>query len=170
MMMKEKWADIPGYSNYQVSTLGRVWSKGNKLYLKPIAHSAGYNQCAFYKNRKQKIFLVHRLVLLAFVGPCPEGLETAHLDGDPLNNRLDNLIYTTPSENNLMKCKHGTMNNGERNNFARLTEGQVKEIRKTYRFRRRGFGTHALAKKYNTAQHTIWAIVVNKTWKHLLPE
>jgi hypothetical protein len=42
---------------------------------------------------------IHQLVLLAFVGPKPPGMQTRHLDGDKTNNRLTNLVYGTPSEN-----------------------------------------------------------------------
>jgi hypothetical protein len=51
---------------------------------------------------------VHRLVLEAFVGPCPEGMVGCHNDGDPLNNRLDNLRWDTPSNNERDKWVHGT--------------------------------------------------------------
>lgn len=51
---------------------------------------------------------VHRLVLEAFIGPCPDGMVGCHTDGDPLNNRLDNLRWDTPSNNNRDKRAHGT--------------------------------------------------------------
>jgi hypothetical protein len=50
---------------------------------------------------------VHVLVAAAFLGPCPDGQEVRHLDGDKLNNCLDNLIYGTRSENNLDTVRHG---------------------------------------------------------------
>lgn len=46
--------------------------------------------------------------MAAFAGPCPEGLEVRHLDGDPANNRLTNLCYGTHSENVQDSLRHGT--------------------------------------------------------------
>ena len=51
---------------------------------------------------------MHRLVLAAFVGPLPEGKEVCHNNGNPGDNRLENLRYGTKSENNLDRVKHGT--------------------------------------------------------------
>jgi hypothetical protein len=59
-------------------------------------------------NRVRSNQFVHRLVLAAFVGPCPEGMEVRHLDGNPANTRLANLRYGTHSENELDKVRHGT--------------------------------------------------------------
>ncbi len=50
----------------------------------------------------------HRAVLLAFVGPCPEGMEACHNNGDPLDNRVENLRWDTRSNNTLDKVAHGT--------------------------------------------------------------
>lgn len=59
----------------------------------------------------QKHALVHRLVMAAFVGPPPEGMQVCHNDGDPKNNRLGNLRYGTPSENMYDRGLHGTDHN-----------------------------------------------------------
>ncbi len=57
----------------------------------------------FYRMR-----YVHQLVLEAFVGPCPSGLECRHLDGNPDNNQLENLRWGTRLENMADKKLHGT--------------------------------------------------------------
>jgi hypothetical protein len=54
-------------------------------------------------------------VMLAFVGPCPEGMETRHLDGDPANNHRSNLKYGTRSQQRHDDVRHG------RHNMARKT-------------------------------------------------
>lgn len=54
---------------------------------------------------------IHGLVLAAFDGPRPDDLETRHLDGNPTNNRLSNLIYGTGTENQLDRVRHGRHEN-----------------------------------------------------------
>lgn len=50
---------------------------------------------------------VHRLVALAFIGPCPEGMEVLHINGEPDDNRLENLRYGTRAENVADTIRHG---------------------------------------------------------------
>lgn len=111
----ERWLPIPGYEGiYDVSDLGRVrsWApwrdtpvpRQRRFYVRPTGHLA-INLC---NNGDDKSVTVHRLVMLAFVGPKPNGLETRHLDGDPTNNRLTNLVYGTHSENMYDRVRHGT--------------------------------------------------------------
>jgi hypothetical protein len=60
---------------------------------------------------RSKFPAVHRLVLEAFVGPCPEGKEARHFpDRDPRNNRLDNLSWATRTTNQRDRDFHGTSN------------------------------------------------------------
>ena len=54
---------------------------------------------------------VHRLVLEAFVGTCPDLHEGCHRDGDPRNNTVVNLYWGTRSANNYDKVRHGTDHN-----------------------------------------------------------
>jgi len=56
---------------------------------------------------KQKLVKVHRLVLLAFVGAPPKGMEACHYDGDPQNNNLSNLRWDTAKENWVDRKRHG---------------------------------------------------------------
>jgi hypothetical protein len=76
---------------------------------------------------------VHRLVLEAFVGPCPEGMECRHLNGVPADNRLENLRRGTPKENHGDSVRHGTAAHRKPGWRPRgrvsLTAAQVEEIR-----------------------------------------
>lgn len=111
----ERWQFIPGYEGrYEVSDHGRVrsWARYGSL---PTPHlrvqtttPSGHKALTFVKHGRQRTESIHRLVLLAFVGECPVGLEVRHLDGDPANNHLSNLRYGTPSENVLDRVRHGT--------------------------------------------------------------
>jgi hypothetical protein len=74
--------------------------------------------------------LLGRLVLEAFVGPCPQGMECCHFpDRDPANCRLDNLRWGTSKENTGDQRLHGTLIGGERHGMAKLADMQVGEIR-----------------------------------------
>ena len=124
-MKIEIWKDIPGYEGrYQVSTEGRIRSLDRRVPCK--CHYAGK---LFYRTVKGKILRpgryckaghlsvvlghgtagrpVHQLVMLSFVGPPEEGMEVLHRNGDPTDNRLENLHYGTRLENILDVYRQG---------------------------------------------------------------
>lgn len=115
----ETWLPIPGHEgSYEVSDQGRVRSldrrvpcdhgatrKVRGLMLKPsVTEGSDYARV----NISRKPRNIHHLVMLAFVGPLPEGMVTRHLNGDPLDNRLVNLRYGTYAENSADMIRHGT--------------------------------------------------------------
>jgi HNH endonuclease len=60
------------------------------------------------KDNKLTTRTVHTLVLQAFVGPCPAGMEACHYDGDKANNKLGNLRWDTKRANELDAIRHRT--------------------------------------------------------------
>lgn len=109
-MSGEDWRRVPGYDNYLVSSEGRVWSIKRKCVrgglLKPKTNS-GYLWVALTQNRVERTLAVHWLVMWAFVGPPPAGMEIRHLDGGRANANLKNLAYGTRSENAYDRVAHG---------------------------------------------------------------
>ena len=115
--MSERWLPVDEYGGaYEVSNLGRVRSVdrtrlGRNGFPQPIrgrvlnAHRnvGGYQQVRLSLNGKKHGHYVHRLVMAAFVGPCPLGHEVDHIDNKPANNTLSNLRYVTPQENTSAK-------------------------------------------------------------------
>ncbi len=104
--MSETWKDIPGFDGaYSVSDLGRVRSNSRidfggrnwKGRILKDANSGGYRTVALRYNGKYVTCCIHRLVMLAFVGPSD--LWVNHKNGDKSKNNLDNLEYCTPKEN-----------------------------------------------------------------------
>lgn len=137
--------DLPGFPGYRVDTLGQVWTNRylcrrqvpydpttpyRLRKLTPIV--SGHLQVAIQRNGREYNLNVHRLVLEAFVGPQPPGMECRHLDGNPANNRIENLVWGTRKENFADRTRHGVDNAGERNHRAKLTDAQVIEIRQRY--------------------------------------
>jgi hypothetical protein len=115
----ERWLPIPGHEGrYDVSDQGNVrsWVPYNGTSvprtLATELNKHGYLRAVLYGDCRKISKRVHQLVMLAFVGPRPEGLETRHLDGNKLNNILTNLVYGTSSENRFDTVRHGTFNNG----------------------------------------------------------
>lgn len=85
--------------------------------LRPGMGTTGYLVVAFCRDAILRTQRVHRVVASAHLGPCPEGMEVLHIDGDRTNNRADNLRYGTRSENNRDQVRHGTF--GGRERFAK---------------------------------------------------
>lgn len=119
--MNEVWRAIPGYeTSYEVSDLGRVRSldrisaQGRPLkgvILVQATGSDGYKQVNLYREGRPMTCLVHRLVMLAFVGSAPEGMEVRHLNGARFDNVLTNLTYGTHLDNMRDQRRHGTHRN-----------------------------------------------------------
>lgn len=95
---------------------------------------------------------VHALVAEAFLGPCPEGEEVCHGDGNGRNNRLTNLRYGTRAANEADKDGHGTHQRGQQNPSANLTNEQAEEIR---RLRAGGVKLKELAVRFGVRESTV---------------
>jgi hypothetical protein len=167
--MKEIWKDIPGYEDaYQVSNLGRVRSLDRTVYRK---HRWGSHLVAWqYKGKllaakpkgcghlninlgAGKTFLVHRLVLLAFVGEPPEGCEARHLNGIPDDNRLENLAWGSRVENRRDISEHARLYK-RRQGSTWLSEDMIRAIKRDLAQPDRPYMA-ALAKKYGVHVNTI---------------
>jgi hypothetical protein len=104
----------------------------------------------------------HKLIALAFHGvPPSDAHEVRHLNGNPLDNRPENLAWGTVAENCSDTVRHGRSLRGERNASAKLTSKQVRGIRERYR---RGETQCVLAKKFGVSQATISSIVLRQSW------
>lgn len=115
----EEWRDIPGWEDrYQVSDHGRVRSTRTLtdgivteriLKQRPLP-KGGHLRVALCKGGVCKDYRVHNLVLMAFVGPWPEGHVCCHWDDDPTNNHLSNLRWGTISDNANDRVRNGNHN------------------------------------------------------------
>ncbi len=111
----EIWLPIEGFPRYEVSNMGRVRSncckdgRKKKFIIKPSLKANGYYSVKLFDivpeigKVKIKHVSVHRLVARAFLGECKKGLVVDHISGNRLDNRLENLRYASPSENQANK-------------------------------------------------------------------
>ena len=119
-MLHEVWRPVLGFEGlYEVSSYGRVRSlsrvrttpDGQKFkihgrVLKGGADRDGYRGVNLPRDGKYYPRKIHKLVLEAFDGLCPEGMETRHLNGMPFDNRLVNLAWGTRAENRRDIVRH----------------------------------------------------------------
>lgn len=181
-MSGEIWHPIEGYEElYEVSNLGNVKSlsrvrrvgmpggahtiQTKEKLLKPSILPSGYKKVGLHGDEGQKFFYIHRLVCSAFHGSPLDGQEVCHWDGDRGNNRAQNLRWGTCAENAEDRKRHGTIQLGEENPTAKLTEERVREIRRLYRPRR--VTLEMLSKRFGVSESTISAIIRRKRWKHI---
>jgi hypothetical protein len=166
--------EIPGAIGYRAGDDGSLWSAWGKGRRKPGATWVRLNpwpkqqghlelKIRLTDGRRRACF-AHVLILEAFAGPCPDGMECRHLDGNPTNNRLSNLVWGTRLENMADKDRHGRQNRGETHSSAKITEADVLEIR---RLRREGFGPRELSRMFGLSSGNICGIVSGATWKHI---
>ena len=111
---------IAGYEGlYEVSDAGRIRSKrrsgSSGGVLRPMVRPDGRMRVALSKNGVVTDFLLHRVVLEAFRGPCPEGMEACHSDDDPSNNNLSNLRWDTHANNVNDRRRNGKMRGAPKN-------------------------------------------------------
>jgi hypothetical protein len=130
---EEIWKDIPGYSNYAISNMGRIKriSSGYGTYsgriLNPVLNNMGYFFVMIRKDDevKRKYKLIHRLVLKTFVGECPKGYCGHHKDEIKTNNFLSNLDY-------VLRIKHERIHKKGK----KFTEEHKRKISESHKRRR----------------------------------
>jgi hypothetical protein len=165
---------IEGVEGYEVSNLGQVRSLDRivdcgRAGMRPVkGRILKQNKTQGYWKTdlgKGNTWLVHILVCTAFHGPKPSPEhEVAHWDGNKENNVWTNLRWTTPVGNKADHIRHGRHPRGETSHFAKISEEDVMEIRRSHRD---GTASIELEKKYELSHSHIWQIVTGKAWAHL---
>jgi len=167
----EKWKKVVGYEGYySISNRGQVRRDKPECNTFPgrimkQSKNERYARVTLTKNGFQKLFSVHRLVAIAYLGKPPKGKQVNHKDTNKRNNYLSNLEYLTPKENSLHSLKNGCQPIGSKVYNAKLTEEQVINIRKLYS--QGNFSQQKLANLFNVSQVLISIIILRKRWKHV---
>jgi hypothetical protein len=176
-MSKEEWEDVVGYEGvYQVSDYGRVRraAPGPGTWpgrvLKPGRAGRGYLTVDLSLDGRIERMYVHRLVAEAFFGPAPSPKhEVNHKNGVIDDNRVENLEWVTPSENQLHACRILGRKNpgfrGEAHSQVKLTRRQVRSIRRLYETHK--YTKAELGRMFGVTQENIGHIVRRKTWRHV---
>lgn len=159
-----EWRETP-FWGYLVSDEGQVRGRRGKILRPGLSGPRRDYELVFCgRGNPQK---VHRLVAEAFLGPIPEGMEVAHLNGDSKDNRASNLAYKTHRDNEADKKTHGTLNPGwvpgESNGMSKLTELQVLEIRA----RIPPHNKSALSREFGVSRPVITGILNRTLWRHI---
>lgn len=116
-MDKENWNPIKGFEGlYEISDQGRIKSLRRDRLMHPgVVNEIGHLQARLsQRGGAVRYAYVHRLVLESFVGPCPDGMQCRHLNGNAADNRLENLRWGTASEDNHDRVRHGTHQHAKR--------------------------------------------------------
>lgn len=174
LAMSARWRAIPGYLDYEASAAGEIRRARASKYghfpkgyvLKPKLDD-GYWRLCLMVGKREVTRCVHQLVALAFIGPRPAGMQVRHKDGVRTNNHFKNLCWGTVKDNADDRIGHGTSPVGEKNPRAKLTELNVKNIR---RLHREGFSNREILRGYaetGIRYSMIGMIVTRKNWRHV---
>jgi hypothetical protein len=145
------------------SQLEKQWQgfEENPQDSKPFPDQDGYLEGIFSSGRRRRKYKVHIEVLVAFIGPRPDGLLAAHYDGNRQNNIPSNLRWATHKGNSDDRSRHGTNLHGEKHPDAKLTEDLVREIRTS------SLTGEEWAQRLRVRRCTINKARVGTTWKHV---
>lgn len=147
-----EYKNIPG-TDYKISNCGQVLGIYGALR-KPFNTRAGYASVSLKTIRGWHNYAIHRLVWMAWVGPIPKGIWINHKDGNKLNNSIDNLELTTPSENHIHAYQILKRNraSGLQVHTAKLSPKQIEDIKF---LSSRGHSQRELARLFKVSQPAI---------------
>ena len=175
--MSETWRPIPDFPGYDVSDQGRVRSyyqrvKGGigrqRLAAEPQrilnpSLRGGYFTVSLYGNNTKTTVKIHQLVMQVFVGPCPEGMEVCHGDGNPQKNHLGNLRYDT-HQANMQEAETTGLPKGCISMRRFFTDEEALEIRHA---RAAGRTLAALAQERKVSITTISTLCLGKFYQNV---
>ena len=165
--MTELWRPVVGWEQqYLVSDQGRVQNRRTGRILRQCLLDGRYRALGLRKNGIAKMRKVHHLVAEAFIGPRPEGLWCLHRDDDKENNSAANLYWGTGKDNQADCIRNGHRQDqlGEANNYAKLTEADVLEIRRQIAS---GRMQSEIADEFGVSRMLITRIKQRQLWAHV---
>jgi len=160
--MKEQWKKCPGYTLYEVSDRGRVWSMRHERLLSACPNRRGYPQVSLHKGKKWFSRRVHSLVARAFHGPA-RGREVNHKNGNKTDNRRANLEWLTKKQHakhtrDVLKADNwASTGRAVKRRGARraLSPARIRQLHKRHA---RGETVKALAEEEGVSKHTLYRL------------
>lgn len=167
---------IEGFSGYWIDTDGIVWSQrwrrtrsycvlAEKRTLKPCIQWSGHLNVNLRIDGRYERRSVHRLVAQAFIPNCDNKPCACHINGNPQDNKVENLYWGTKKENTADMKKHGVMVVGEKLPQSKLNPRKIKLIRLLYSFFE--WKQTRIAKLFGVHSSDISRIVNNIYWKQV---
>lgn len=157
---------IDRFPRYEFHEGGYVISRMKKtpIIMKPIK-MGGYTGVTLTRadGHVERAYL-HRLICEAFHGPCPEGFQCRHLDGDKTNNAASNLAWGSAKQNATDKLAHGTSGHGEKNPMAKLTRENVLEMREIRQKTKHSY--KIIAEKFGVSTMTAFRAITGQSWRN----
>lgn len=176
----EQWKSVSSFLGYEISSCGRLRSTIFRIGCRPkpglmdghIKMKNGKAAARVFslsaiRSSRRKEFRAHRLVLEAFVGPCPQGMEACHNDGNGLNNHVSNLRWDTHKANMEDAVVHGTKKQkyfGTKHPASRLSDEIVRTLRSKPRS---SFNIAAEARRLGVGESTLRNALTKNTWRHV---
>lgn len=163
--MTDDWRPVPeSRGRYSINRAGDVRNNATGQLL-PVRTIGPENRPYVYLPGHLGTKSIARLLAMTFLPhPNYRSRHVHHKNGDPTDNRLENLEWLTPSEHAQAHVEMGTRPRGERHHFATLTTEQVREIR---RRAAKGEEPKVLANELKASFAAVSAIVAGRTWKHV---
>lgn len=167
-MPEESWKIIAGFPMYEISSYGRIFSHHRMRVLSPRkwkSHTGSiYFKASLRIDAEPHYIFVHRLVAQAFI-PNPDRKATVnHKDGNPSNNRVDNLEWATHRENIDHAKRTGLVKRGMECSNAKLSETDVIQIKNRLAA---GEGQQKIADSLNVSITAVQNIGSGRTWSWL---
>jgi hypothetical protein len=161
--MEVIWKDINTFEGlYQISNLGKVRNSKGKI-LKGSGGSTGYIHVVLVKDKIRKTVDLHRITAISFLTNSENYNYVNHIDGNKLNNCVENLEWCTARQNTLHATLSGLKNDkGENSSNSKLTYNQVLEIKNlSSRLTNRELG-----KRFGVSGSYISLILNNRRWSY----
>lgn len=160
--------DFPYYRVGKDGTLWRYrkWRKRDWRRLKGRTFTSPSGSKRFTliisnRNGKRREVSIHQLVLEAFVGPCPPGMESCHLNDDATDNRIENLRWDTRKANCADAKRNGKRCYGNKHPNSKLTANLVRKLRLEHK---KGISFAQLSRTYKVASLSTIKLAIKKIW------
>lgn len=161
-----EWVTVSSCDTYEINRSGAVRRIDTGRIKQAVIAPAGYLVVNLWKANKGTVLYVHRLLAEAFIGPCPPKGSVNHIDGDRLNNSLENLEYMSLRDNSQDQWAKGRGCSGERNGHAKLSREQAQAIHSRANS---GERTCDLAREFGLDSSTVSQIKNGARWgRHVI--